>query len=76
MSDDRIELTPIGRVESTLTDRAAAPMQGNEGAPAAWLVFDDAVLESLDDVKPVLGQPFQAACAGTWRISSLIPSGS
>jgi tRNA (Thr-GGU) A37 N-methylase len=27
-------LKPIGRVESTLTDPAAAPMQGDEGAPS------------------------------------------
>ena len=35
-----IELTPIGRVESELTDRASAPKQGGEGAPDAWLVFE------------------------------------
>ena len=37
------ELTPIGRVESTLTDPASAPKQGFEGAPEAWLAFDDSV---------------------------------
>src|SRR3954451_22235411 len=42
-----IELTPIGRVESSLTDPAAAPKQGDEGAPDAWLVFDAAVLDGL-----------------------------
>jgi tRNA-Thr(GGU) m(6)t(6)A37 methyltransferase TsaA len=41
------ELTPVGRVESPLTDRASAPKQGDEGAPDAWLVFDPAVLEAL-----------------------------
>jgi tRNA-Thr(GGU) m(6)t(6)A37 methyltransferase TsaA len=47
-----IELTPIGEVESPLTDRAAAPKQGDEGAPDAWLVFDPAVLEGLDGMRP------------------------
>jgi tRNA-Thr(GGU) m(6)t(6)A37 methyltransferase TsaA len=47
-----IELTPIGRVESSLTDPAAAPKQGDEGAPDAWLVFDAAVLEALDGLRP------------------------
>jgi tRNA (Thr-GGU) A37 N-methylase len=43
------ELTPIGRVESPLTDPAQAPEQGPEGAPDARLVRH-AVL----DLKPVL----------------------
>ena len=30
----------MGWVESSLTDRAEAPKQGNEGAPEAWLVFE------------------------------------
>jgi tRNA-Thr(GGU) m(6)t(6)A37 methyltransferase TsaA len=34
-----MELVPIGRVESPLTERAAAPKQGDEGAPEAWLDF-------------------------------------
>jgi tRNA-Thr(GGU) m(6)t(6)A37 methyltransferase TsaA len=47
-----IELTPIGKVESELTDRASAPKQGLEGAPDAWLVFEPAVLEGLDGLQP------------------------
>jgi tRNA-Thr(GGU) m(6)t(6)A37 methyltransferase TsaA len=47
-----IELTPIGRVESELTDRASAPKQGREGAPDAWLVFEPAVLDALDGIRP------------------------
>ncbi len=31
------ELSPIGFVESPLTDRSAAPKQGDEGSPHAWL---------------------------------------
>jgi tRNA-Thr(GGU) m(6)t(6)A37 methyltransferase TsaA len=47
-----LELRPIGRVESPLTDRASAPLQGDEGAPDAWLVFEPAVLEALDGIGP------------------------
>ncbi len=47
----RIDLTPIGRVESTLTDPASAPKQGHEGAPDAWLVFDEGVLDGLDGLR-------------------------
>src|SRR3954466_11121467 len=47
-----IELTPIGRVESELTDRVSAPKKGSEGAPDAWLAFDPSVTEGLGDVRP------------------------
>jgi tRNA-Thr(GGU) m(6)t(6)A37 methyltransferase TsaA len=43
-------LQPIGRVESPLVDRAQAPLQGDEGAPDAWLVLDDAVRAGLRDL--------------------------
>lgn len=46
-----LELIPIGVVESTLEDRAAAPKQGNEGAPDAWLVIDESVAEGLDGLR-------------------------
>jgi tRNA-Thr(GGU) m(6)t(6)A37 methyltransferase TsaA len=49
---DRFDLRPIGRVESPLGDRDSAPRQADEGAPAAWLVFDDSVSEALKDVAP------------------------
>jgi tRNA-Thr(GGU) m(6)t(6)A37 methyltransferase TsaA len=39
-------------VESPLTDRAQAPRQGDEGAPAAWLAFDPRVAEALRDLRP------------------------
>jgi tRNA-Thr(GGU) m(6)t(6)A37 methyltransferase TsaA len=45
------ELTPIGHVESPLTDPAAAPKQGVEGAPEATIVLDEAVLDALDGVE-------------------------
>ena len=44
------EVLPIGRVESPLTDPAAAPKQGDEGAPEAWLVFERRVADGLRDV--------------------------
>jgi tRNA-Thr(GGU) m(6)t(6)A37 methyltransferase TsaA len=47
-----IELTPIGRVESELTDPALAPKQGVEGAPDAWLVFEPAVVDALEGIAP------------------------
>jgi tRNA-Thr(GGU) m(6)t(6)A37 methyltransferase TsaA len=46
-----LELNPVGRVESPLTDPAAAPRQGDEGAPEAWLVFEPAVREALDGLR-------------------------
>ena len=47
-----MELRPIGFVESSLTDTAAAPKQGGEGAPDAWLVFSPGVLPALDGIAP------------------------
>jgi tRNA-Thr(GGU) m(6)t(6)A37 methyltransferase TsaA len=49
---ERLDIRPIGRVESPLTDRATAPKQGYEGAPGAWLVFEPDVLEGLEGIKP------------------------
>jgi tRNA-Thr(GGU) m(6)t(6)A37 methyltransferase TsaA len=45
-----MELKPIGVVESPLTDLDAAPMQGDEGAPEAWLVLEPAVAPALEGV--------------------------
>lgn len=39
-------------VSSRLTERAAAPRQGDEGAPEAWLVFTPAVAAGLADLAP------------------------
>ena len=44
------ELRPIGRVESSLRDRASAPKQGRDGAPDAWIAFDPAVEAGLADL--------------------------
>ena len=48
---DGFEVRAIGRVESSLTDPAAAPKQGFEGGPTAWLVFDDDVRAGLSDLR-------------------------
>jgi tRNA-Thr(GGU) m(6)t(6)A37 methyltransferase TsaA len=50
MSD--MELVAIGIVESPLVDPADAPKQGNEGAPDAWLVFDQRFTAGLDGLAP------------------------
>jgi tRNA-Thr(GGU) m(6)t(6)A37 methyltransferase TsaA len=52
VSRSRVEITPVGVVESPLTDPAAAPKQGDEGAPDAWLVFEPEVLDALDGIGP------------------------
>ncbi|HEY0602260.1 MAG TPA: tRNA (N6-threonylcarbamoyladenosine(37)-N6)-methyltransferase TrmO [Herpetosiphonaceae bacterium] len=51
MTGEPYTVVPIGYVQSTLTDRAAAPKQGREGAPAAWLVFNPEVRDGLRDVQ-------------------------
>jgi tRNA-Thr(GGU) m(6)t(6)A37 methyltransferase TsaA len=51
MSDD-FALRTVGRVESPVTDPAAAARQGDEGAPDCWLAFEPDVREALDGLKP------------------------
>jgi len=45
------ELTVIGTVDSPLQDRAAAPLQGDEGAPDAWLQFDQRFADGMSDLR-------------------------
>lgn len=45
-------LRPVGRVESPLTDRASAPKQADEGAPAAVLALDPAFADAARDLRP------------------------
>jgi tRNA-Thr(GGU) m(6)t(6)A37 methyltransferase TsaA len=45
------EVKAIGRVESPLTDPDSAPRQPDEGAPEAWLAFDEAVREALRNLR-------------------------
>ena len=44
------QVVPVGWVESSLTDRAQAPRQGDEGAPDAWLVFEPEFADALGDL--------------------------
>jgi len=45
-----VELIRVAVVESPLTDRAAAPRQGDEGAPEATIVFESGFLPALEGV--------------------------
>ena len=47
-----IELRPIGRVSSRLSDIASAPRQGDEGAPEAWLVFEPEFADGMRSLVP------------------------
>jgi tRNA-Thr(GGU) m(6)t(6)A37 methyltransferase TsaA len=38
-------------VESPLVDRAAAPKQGHEGSPDAWLVFNPEMSDGIRDLE-------------------------
>jgi len=48
----KIEVVPVGWVESPLTEMAQAPMQSDEGAPPAWLVFEPGVADAMRDLLP------------------------
>ena len=43
-----MELIRVATVESPLTDRAAAPKQGDEGAPEATLAFEAGFAPALE----------------------------
>jgi tRNA-Thr(GGU) m(6)t(6)A37 methyltransferase TsaA len=45
------ELAQVGAVQSSLTDPASAPKQGDEGAPDASIVIEPAVLPALDGIQ-------------------------
>ena len=42
----------VGWVESALVDRDSAPLQGDECAPEAWLVFDAHFSDALHGLEP------------------------
>jgi tRNA-Thr(GGU) m(6)t(6)A37 methyltransferase TsaA len=46
-----LNVKPIGSVQSELTRREDCPLQGNEGAPEAWLKITDEFIEALDGIK-------------------------
>jgi len=51
MSDDRWTVRPVGHVSSDLSDPAAAPRQGDEGAPPAWITLVDDVRPAAADIR-------------------------
>ena len=51
MIESSLVLQPIAWVESPLRSRDDAPLQGDEGAPDAWLVFEPAVRAGLDGLQ-------------------------
>lgn len=51
MSEPTYEVRPVGWVESPLTDRDAAPKQGDEGAPLARVVFRPELVEAAADLR-------------------------
>ncbi len=50
MTETGYLLKPIGFIRSELVSREAAPRQGYEGAPDAWLVVNPAVAEGLEGI--------------------------
>ncbi|HEV8206017.1 MAG TPA: tRNA (N6-threonylcarbamoyladenosine(37)-N6)-methyltransferase TrmO [Acidimicrobiia bacterium] len=50
MPETDYAIHPIGWVESPLVDPDAAPLQGDEGAPDAWLVLDPTVRPAARDL--------------------------
>ena len=57
----RLDVVPVGWVESPLVERTQAPRQGDEGAPPAWLVFEartGEAIRDLDAVRAALSEPW------------------
>ncbi len=51
MISDGFSVHPVGYVRSALRDPKQAPRQGNDGAPAATLVFDSDFEAALSDIR-------------------------
>jgi tRNA-Thr(GGU) m(6)t(6)A37 methyltransferase TsaA len=51
VNEPTYQLRPVGIVESPLTDRDAAPKQGDEGAPLARIVFRPEFREAAADLR-------------------------
>lgn len=50
--DTPLALEPVAWVESPLVDAEHAPLQGDEGSPDAWLVFEERVGAAMADLRP------------------------
>ena len=51
MMETNYRLQPVGFVRSSLRQREAAPNQGSEGAPDAWLDVDPTFAEALEGLE-------------------------
>ena len=51
MPETEYVIHPIGWVESPLVDRDSAPLQGDEGAPDAWIVLDPTMHPAAHDLE-------------------------
>jgi tRNA-Thr(GGU) m(6)t(6)A37 methyltransferase TsaA len=51
MSPTHYTIEPIGTVRSVLTQLEDAPMQGDEGAPEAWLEISSQTVEGIRGIK-------------------------
>ena len=51
VSDPTYRLRPVGRVQFPLTDRDAAPKQGDEGTPLARVVFRPEFRDAAGDLR-------------------------
>ena len=52
MNSELYTIEPIGVVRSELTQLEDAPMQGDEGAPEAWLEFTPQAAQGLMGIQP------------------------
>jgi tRNA-Thr(GGU) m(6)t(6)A37 methyltransferase TsaA len=50
MNETMYAIEPIGVIRSELATRGAAPRQGREGAPDAWIEVDSRFAEGLDGI--------------------------
>ena len=50
MTETSYTIKPLGVIRSDLTSREAAPRQGSEGAPDAWLEVNPDVAEGLEGI--------------------------
>ena len=51
-SPNTLTIKKIGEVRSTLTNKEDCPLQGEEGAPEAWLHIDKKYLTALESLAP------------------------
>jgi len=51
MTEDNYTIEPIGVIRSELKTREAAPLQGDEGGPEAWLELTPSVTQALVGIK-------------------------